>query len=103
MKKLNDKQLRKLYGIHYNKHGYYYKNKGAYDLSLYEKIKLWFEKKFKPLYEVELDRLSKFLGVYSSDIGYAGLKDKRATTIQYISIPKKYQKEIKNFKSKKIS
>ena len=49
-----------------------------------------------------IDRLSKFLGVYSSDIGYAGLKDKRATTIQYISIPKKYQKEIKNFKSKKI-
>lgn len=49
-----------------------------------------------------IDRLSKFLGVYSSDIGYAGLKDKRATTTQYISIPKKYSKEIKNFKSKKI-
>lgn len=49
-----------------------------------------------------IDRLSKFLGVYSNEIGYAGLKDKRATTTQYISIPKKYSKEIKNFKSKKI-
>lgn len=49
-----------------------------------------------------IDRLSKFLGVYSNEIGYAGLKDKRATTIQYITIPKKYSKEIKNFRSKKI-
>ncbi|MFY4820286.1 tRNA pseudouridine(13) synthase TruD, partial [Aliarcobacter butzleri] len=31
-----------------------------------------------------------------------GLKDKRATTTQYITIPKKYSKEIKNFRSKKI-
>ncbi len=49
-----------------------------------------------------LDRLSKFLGIFSNEIGYAGLKDKRATTTQYITIPKKYSKEIKNFKSKKI-
>ncbi|TLT01876.1 tRNA pseudouridine(13) synthase TruD [Aliarcobacter cibarius] len=49
-----------------------------------------------------LDRLSKFLGVFSNEIGYAGLKDKRATTTQYITIPKKYSKELKNFKSKKI-
>lgn len=49
-----------------------------------------------------LDRLSKFLGVFSNEIGYAGLKDKRATTIQYITIPKKYSKEIKLFRNKKI-
>ncbi|WP_418186251.1 tRNA pseudouridine(13) synthase TruD [Aliarcobacter vitoriensis] len=49
-----------------------------------------------------IDRLSKFLGIYSNEIGYAGLKDKRATTTQYITIPKKYSKEISNFKSKKI-
>ncbi len=49
-----------------------------------------------------IDRLSKFLGVFSNEIGYAGLKDKRATTTQYITIPKKYSKELKNFKSKKI-
>jgi len=28
------------------------------------------------------------------DIGYAGLKDKNATTIQYISIPKKYERDV---------
>ena len=49
-----------------------------------------------------IDRLAKFLNIFSNEIGYAGLKDKRATTIQYISIPKKYSKEIKLFKNKKI-
>ncbi len=49
-----------------------------------------------------IDRLAKFLGVYTNEIGYAGLKDKHATTIQYISIPKKYSKEIRNFRHKKI-
>ena len=49
-----------------------------------------------------IDRLAKFLGIYSNEIGYAGLKDKRATTTQYITIPKKYSKEIKLFRSKKI-
>jgi len=49
-----------------------------------------------------IDRLAKFLGIYSNEIGYAGLKDKRATTTQYISIPKKYSKEIKLFRNKKI-
>ena len=49
-----------------------------------------------------IDRLAKFLNVFSNEIGYAGLKDKRATTIQYITIPKKYSKEIKLFKNKKI-
>jgi tRNA pseudouridine13 synthase len=28
------------------------------------------------------------------EIGYAGLKDKNATTIQYISIPKQYEQEV---------
>lgn len=49
-----------------------------------------------------IDRISKFLNVYSNEIGYAGLKDKRATTTQYITIPKKYSKEIKLFRHKKI-
>mgnify|MGYP003584635145 len=44
-----------------------------------------------------IDRLAKFLNIYSNEIGYAGLKDKRATTIQYMTIPKKYSKEIKLF------
>lgn len=49
-----------------------------------------------------IDRIAKFLGVYSNEIGYAGLKDKNATTIQYISIPKKYSKQIPLYRSKKV-
>jgi len=37
------------------------------------------------------------------DIGYAGLKDKNATTIQYISIPKRFEREVlKNLTTQKI-
>ena len=37
------------------------------------------------------------------EIGYAGLKDKNATTIQYISIPKQYERDvIKNLTTEKI-
>ena len=36
------------------------------------------------------------------EIGYAGLKDKNATTIQYISIPKRYYKKVKRLKHPKI-
>ncbi|WP_121628605.1 tRNA pseudouridine(13) synthase TruD [Poseidonibacter antarcticus] len=49
-----------------------------------------------------IDRLCDYLGIYSNEIGYAGLKDKRATTTQYLSIPKKYSKEMKAFRSSKI-
>ena len=49
-----------------------------------------------------IDRIAKFLGIFTNEIGYAGLKDKRATTTQYISIPKKYSKEMKSFRSSKI-
>ena len=38
--------------------------------------------------------LAKSTGLKERDIGYAGLKDKSATAIQYISIPKKYEKEV---------
>ncbi len=47
--------------------------------------------------------LSKATGLQERDIGYAGLKDKSATTIQYISIPKQYEKELnKNLTTEKI-
>ncbi len=38
--------------------------------------------------------LAKAGGLQERDIGYAGLKDKSATTIQYISLPKQAQKSI---------
>jgi len=47
--------------------------------------------------------LSKATGLQERDIGYAGLKDKNATTIQYISIPKQYEKELNsNLTTEKI-
>lgn len=49
-----------------------------------------------------LDVFAKFLNVYTNEIGYAGLKDKNASTTQYISIPKKFSNEIKKFKNNKI-
>lgn len=49
-----------------------------------------------------VEKLSSFLKVYSNEIGYAGLKDKNATTTQYISIPKKYSKQIRQFRHKNI-
>jgi len=49
-----------------------------------------------------LDSLAKGLRVYESELGYAGLKDKNATTTQYISIPRKYAKDLKKFRHPKI-
>lgn len=47
--------------------------------------------------------LAKATGLEERDIGYAGLKDKSATTIQYISLPKNYEKELnKNLTTEKI-
>lgn len=47
--------------------------------------------------------LAKATGLQERDIGYAGLKDKNATAIQYISLPKTYEKELnKNLNTEKI-
>jgi len=45
---------------------------------------------------------AEFLNINAEKIGYAGLKDKHATTTQYISIEARYEKEIKRFKHKQI-
>ena len=49
-----------------------------------------------------IEKLADGLQIYDNEIGYAGLKDKNATTTQYISIPRKYAKDIKKFKHNKI-
>jgi len=49
-----------------------------------------------------LEILSNHLGIRVRDIGYAGLKDKDAMTIQYISIHKKYENALKSFSHDKI-
>ncbi len=49
-----------------------------------------------------LEILSNHLGVRIRDIGYAGLKDKDAMTIQYISVHKKYEEALKHFSHDQI-
>lgn len=46
--------------------------------------------------------ISEQIGVKLSDIGYAGLKDKDAMTIQYISIPAKFEINLTNLKHEQI-
>ncbi|XPV67607.1 MAG: tRNA pseudouridine(13) synthase TruD [Halarcobacter sp.] len=45
---------------------------------------------------------SEQLGCKSRDIGYAGLKDKNAMTIQHISLPKSVEDKLSNFSHEKI-
>ncbi len=44
-----------------------------------------------------LNIISDYVGCKSRDIGYAGLKDKNAMTIQSISVPKKFEEKIDKF------
>lgn len=47
--------------------------------------------------------LANAANIEQREIGYAGLKDKNATAIQYISLPKKYEKDLlKNLTTDKI-
>jgi tRNA pseudouridine13 synthase len=45
---------------------------------------------------------SEYLGIPAQKIGYAGLKDKHATTTQYISVDVSYERMIKQFRHKQI-
>jgi len=45
---------------------------------------------------------AEFLNLNAEKIGYAGLKDKHATTTQYISVEARYEKELKKFKHPQI-
>jgi len=49
-----------------------------------------------------LDVISNHVGIRRRDMGYAGLKDKHAMTIQYISLPAKFEEKIKAFTHEKI-
>jgi len=49
-----------------------------------------------------LDAFSKHLGLRRRDFGYAGLKDKHAMTIQYISLPAKLEEKLQSFSHEKI-
>ena len=49
-----------------------------------------------------LDIISGYIGIRRRDMGYAGLKDKHAMTIQYISLPAKYASQVETFTHEKI-
>ncbi len=49
-----------------------------------------------------LQAISEVTGVKQRDFGYAGLKDKDGMTIQYISMPKKFEDKLENFQHNKI-
>ena len=49
-----------------------------------------------------LDAISNHVGIRRRDIGYAGLKDKHAMTMQYISLPAKLEERIGTFAHEKI-
>jgi len=46
--------------------------------------------------------IANYLGCRSRDIGYAGLKDKNAMTIQSISVHKKYEEKLNSFEHQNI-
>ncbi len=66
-------------------------NKGNYNLYVLKKTNIESLKVFK--------YLSNKFNIPLKDIGYCGLKDKYATTTQYITIPKKYGKLLLNEKN----
>ena len=49
-----------------------------------------------------LDAISNHVGIRRRDMGYAGLKDKHAMTIQYVSVMATHKEKIKAFKHEKI-
>jgi len=49
-----------------------------------------------------LDAISNHVGIRRRDMGYAGLKDKHAMTIQYISLPAKFEEKLDAFTHEKI-
>ena len=46
--------------------------------------------------------LQRATGASEREIGYAGLKDKSATAIQYFTIPRRYEKSLKNIQTNRI-
>ena len=60
-----------------------------------------FRKKDMTTWEA-VNAFSSATGVKARDIGYAGLKDKEGSTIQYFSIPCKHEEQIKSFAHDRI-
>ena len=63
-----------------------------------EHLYLWIEKRDIP-HDLLLRRLSKILEVRPDDIGTAGIKDRRAVTRQYVSVPNKSAERVEQLNS----
>lgn len=50
-----------------------------------------------------VQHIADFLNLHVKHIGFAGIKDKKAVTEQYISLPAGHEKRLAHFKSSKIS
>lgn len=66
-----------------------------------EHLVLYVRKKELTTWEM-LDVLSNHLGIRRRDMGYAGLKDKHAMTLQYISVLAVHEEKLKTFTHEKI-
>lgn len=66
-----------------------------------EHLVLYVRKKDMTTWEM-LDAISNHVGVRRRDMGYAGLKDKHAMTLQYVSIMAIHEEKLKAFKHDKI-
>jgi len=66
-----------------------------------EHLVLYVRKKDLTTWEM-LDILSNHVGIRRRDMGYAGLKDKHAMTMQYISVMAIHEEKLKAFKHDKI-
>jgi tRNA pseudouridine13 synthase len=66
-----------------------------------EHLYLWLEKRDLP-HDFLLRRLSKILDVRSDDIGVAGIKDRRAVTRQYVSVPGKCAERVGQLESEEL-
>ena len=49
-----------------------------------------------------IDLIAENCNIPKQNIGYAGLKDKYATTTQYISLPKRFKRDILDFKDNRV-
>ena len=66
-----------------------------------EHLYLWIEKRDLP-HDMLLRRLSKLLEVSPNDIGTAGIKDRRAVTRQYLSVPNKCAARVEQLESDEL-
>ena len=66
-----------------------------------EHLFLWIEKRDLP-HDLLLQFLSKELGIPAQDIGVAGIKDRRAVTRQYVSVPTRLAGQIEQLASEQL-